>query len=187
MRLKLSTILAILAVVSITTCAPDIIGPTCRKIPTEISPKLDAAYNIYYKVLYSHGCQPVVLGKYTFLLSDKILKPALNDISHNLKMQPNHRKSLLRITNKTIKAVEANCGQVTKKVEFCKNTKAFPKYTEWTKGQIFSVVISHTQKAGPLLNKNAYRKEIEYLEKRELWEETLPSYIKDFVDSYHHW
>lgn len=143
---------------SITTCAAYIIGPTCRKIPTENSPKLDAAYNKYYKSLYSNGCQPVVVGKYTHLLSDKMLKPALNDISHNLKMQPNHRKSLLRITDKSTKAFEANCGQITKEVDFCKNTKAFPKYTECTKDQILSVVISHTQKAGPLLNKNAYRK-----------------------------
>ncbi|KAJ5595605.1 hypothetical protein VI817_005027 [Penicillium citrinum] len=187
MRLKPASILAILVAISITTYAADIIGPTCRKIPTEISPKLDAAYDGYYKSLCSHGCQPVVVGKYTRLLSDKILKPAVNDISRNVKMEQNRRKSLLRITDETMKAVEANCGQMTKKVDFCKNTKAFPKYAACAKRQILSVIMSNAQEAGPLLNENACRKELEYLKKRELWEENLPSYVKNFVDSCRRW
>lgn len=187
MRLKLVSILTILTAVSITTCAADIIGPTCRKIPSEIGPKLDAAYDNYYKSLCSHGCQPVVVGKYTRLLSDKILKPAMNDISRNVKMRPNRRKSLLRITDEAMEAVEANCVQMTKKVDFCKNTKAFPKYAACAKGQILSVIMSHGQEAGPLLNENACRKEMEYLKKPELWEETLPSYVKNFVDSCRRW
>lgn len=187
MRIKLVSILAILTAVSITTYAADVIGPTCREIPTEISPKLDAAYDKYYKSLCSHGCQPVVVGKYTRLLSDKILKPAMNDITRNVKMQPNRRKSLLRITDEAMKAVETNCGQMTKKVDFCKNTKAFPKYAACAKGQILSVIMSHAEEARPLLNENACRKEMEYLKRRELWEETLPSYVKNFVDSCRRW
>ncbi|KAJ5522638.1 hypothetical protein N7513_013211 [Penicillium frequentans] len=180
MRLKVSKTLAVLAALLITTWAADIIGPTCQKIPGEIGPKLDAAYDHYYKSLCSQGCQPVVVGEYTSLLSDEILKPAIDKISRNVGLQPNRRKMFLRITDEAMKSVESQCGQMTKNVNFCKDTKAFPKYAACAKGQIFTVIISHARDVAPLFSEDICRKEMEYLKKRDLWEKALPSYVNNF-------
>ncbi|KAJ5526471.1 hypothetical protein N7494_013121 [Penicillium frequentans] len=180
MRLKVSKTLAVLAALLITTCAADIVGPTCQKIPSEIGPKLDAAYDHYYKSLCSQHCQPVVMGEYTSLLSDEILKPAIDKISRNVGLQPNRRKIFLRITDEAMKSVESQCGQMTKNVNFCKDTKAFPKYAACAKGQIFTVIISHARDVAPLFSEDICRKEMEYLKKQDLWEKALPSYVNNF-------
>lgn len=157
----------------------DILGPTCQKIPDAVGPKLDVAYDHYYKSICSHGCKPIVGGRYTSLVSETILKPAVEIISNNLGIEQDRIETFLMITDESMKAVEQQCSDLVT-TDFCQDTGAFPKYASCAKGQIFSVIISHALDVAPLVSEEACQKEMEYFQKPDLWDIALPSFVTNF-------
>ncbi|RAK99916.1 uncharacterized protein BO80DRAFT_476901 [Aspergillus ibericus CBS 121593] len=178
MYFKPSTIFALTTLHTITS-ATSIVGPTCEKLPSAVGPKLDIAYDQYYKTLCNHGCQPIVGGKYTSLMSEAILKPAVQTISINLGIDHDHIEAFLRITDESMQAVEQHCSHLIT-TDFCQHTDAFPEYAACAKGQIFTVITSHPLDVAPLISEEVCRKELEYFTKEELWDSVLPGYVEDF-------
>ncbi|PYI01558.1 hypothetical protein BO78DRAFT_455765 [Aspergillus sclerotiicarbonarius CBS 121057] len=178
MYLKPPTILSLVAFFSITS-AGDVVGPTCQKIPDAFGPKLDAAYDNYYKTICSHGCKPIVGGKYTSLVSETILKPAVKTISVNIGIDQNRIETFLRITDESMQAVEQHCSDLAS-TDFCQDTGAFTEYASCAKGQIFTVITSHALDVAPLVSEKVCQKEMEYFEKPDFWNTALPSYVTDF-------
>ncbi|OOF91871.1 hypothetical protein ASPCADRAFT_133937 [Aspergillus carbonarius ITEM 5010] len=184
MQITIPTLLALLTLhtstcISTSTSTNPLIGPTCEKLPYAIGPKLDTAYDNYYKTICSHGCKPIVGGQYTTLVSETILKPAVQTIATNLGIDRNRIETFLSITDESMKAVEQHCSDLSGR-DFCQDTEAFTEYAACAKGQIFTVITSHAPDVAVLVSEAVCEKEMEYFQKDVFWDQVLPGYVENF-------
>lgn len=163
-----------------TSISTPLISPTCDKLTSIAGPKLDKAYDAYYKVICSHGCKPIVSGQYTTLVSEAILKPSVQTIATNLGIDRSRIEIFLSITDESMKAVEQHCSDLATAKDYCQDTGAFTAYAACAKEHITTVITNHVLDVEVLVSENMCEKELEYLEKNEFWDKVLPGYVDNF-------
>ncbi|KAE8333718.1 hypothetical protein BDV39DRAFT_165136 [Aspergillus sergii] len=155
------------------------VGPSCMKMKDALEHKPDIIFKKFNTEICKKGCKPVV-AHYEKFARKNVIQPLITKVMKDMGM-PQQTKIVLNLADDVFKVVKKECAKNLGKGHLCQDPETLTKFSNCLKGNLMPVVMGRVTELAPLVTEPMCAKELAYLEKGDLWEKVIPSYIDKYA------
>lgn len=155
------------------------VGPTCMKIKDDIGDRPDKIFRQFNKQICKKGCQPTIEDIDKFA-KHRLYEPFVKKVAKDIGVTQ-HQGALLALANDALDIVKEKCAAGLGKKNLCQDPATLTDFGTCLRGNLMPALMNNIGQLMPLVAEPLCKKEYDYLMKDELWEGTIPRYLKKYA------
>ncbi|KAL4918585.1 hypothetical protein BDW62DRAFT_200709 [Aspergillus aurantiobrunneus] len=154
-------------------------SPICIKVVTALTARPNELFNKFQREICDRGCQPTV-PHWDLWTRNNTFVPAVRSMMETLNA-PKQEEAMLKLGDDAADIIKRRCGPKLAGRDICADSHIMAAFGNCFKRNFVRAVIANLPTLLPMASEPVCRKQLEYLESDELWEEIIPSNMRDYA------
>ena len=175
MRLSLDRFLLLFLFLSPATA----LGLTCFKLVSALVGRPGHLFNKFQTEICERGCQPTI-PHWDLWTRNNSFVPAVRSVMKRMNV-PHKEDDLLKMGDDVAVIIKDRCAPLLHGRHICSDPTTLADFGNCFKTNFFKASIKHLPTLIPMASEQACKEQYEFLQRDELWEETIPNNMRDYA------
>ncbi|RDW86290.1 uncharacterized protein DSM5745_02932 [Aspergillus mulundensis] len=154
-------------------------SPTCIKVVTALAARPNDLFNKFQREICDQGCQPTV-PHWDLWTRNNTFVPAVRSVMQTLNA-PKQEEAMLKLGDEAADIIKRQCGPKLEGRDICADSHILAAFGNCFKKNFVKTAIVNLPKLLPMASEPVCRKQLEYLESDELWDEIIPNNMREYA------
>ncbi|KAL5049979.1 hypothetical protein BDW71DRAFT_140397 [Aspergillus fruticulosus] len=156
-----------------------IFSPTCIRVVTALAARPNDLFNKFQREICDQGCQPTV-PHWDLWTRNNTFVPAVRSLMQILNA-PKQEEAMLKLGDDAADIIKRQCGPKLQGRDICADPNTLTAFGNCFKTKFLKAAIANLPTLLPMVSEPVCRKQLEYLESDELWEEIIPNNMREYA------
>ncbi|KAL4778322.1 hypothetical protein BJX76DRAFT_343523 [Aspergillus varians] len=154
-------------------------SPICIKVITALTARPADLFNKFQSEICAQGCQPTV-PHWDLWTRNNTFIPAVRSVMKTLNA-PKQEEAMVKLGDDVANIIKQRCGPNLQGRDICADSHILAAFGNCFKKNFVKAVIGNLAALLPMASEPVCRKQLEYLESNELWEEIIPNNMREYA------
>ncbi|KAL4810568.1 hypothetical protein BDV18DRAFT_131302 [Aspergillus unguis] len=154
-------------------------SPICIKVVTALTARPTELFDKFQREICDRGCQPTV-PHWDLWTRNNTFVPAVRSVMKTLN-SPKQEEAMLKLGDEAADIIKRRCGPKLQGRDICADSEILAAFGNCFKRNFVRTAIANLPILLPMASEPVCRKQLEYLESDELWEEIIPNNMRDYA------
>lgn len=151
----------------------------CIRVVTALAARPNDLFNKFQREVCARGCQPTV-PHWDLWTRNNTFVPAVRSMMKTLNA-PKQEEAMLKLGDDAADIIKQQCGPKLQGRDICADAEVLAAFGNCFKRNFLRSAIANLPVLLPMASEPVCRKQLEYLESDELWEEIIPNNMKEYA------
>ncbi|KAL4970145.1 uncharacterized protein BDV14DRAFT_164446 [Aspergillus stella-maris] len=175
--MRLTTLLPLLLLFLPFTAAK--FSPVCIKVVTALAARPNDLFNKFQREICDRGCQPTV-PHWDLWTRNNTFLPAVRSVMQTLNA-PKSEEAMIKLGDDAAHIIKQQCGPKLEGRDICSDSHILAAFGHCFKKYFVKTALTNLPTLLPIVSEPVCRKQLEYLESDELWEEIIPNNMREYA------
>ncbi|KAL4906760.1 hypothetical protein BDW74DRAFT_127187 [Aspergillus multicolor] len=154
-------------------------SPMCIKVVTALTARPNDLFDKFQREVCDQGCQPTV-PHWDLWTRNNTFVPAVRSVMQTLNA-PKQEEAMLKLGDEAADIIKRQCGPKLEGRDICADAHILAAFGNCFKKNFVKTAIVNLPKLLPMASEPVCRRQLEYLESDELWEEIIPNNMREYA------
>ncbi|KAL4873543.1 hypothetical protein BDV12DRAFT_160246 [Aspergillus spectabilis] len=154
-------------------------SPICIKVVTALAARPNDLFNKFQREICDRGCQPTV-PHWDLWTRNNTFVPAVRSMMQTLNA-PKQEEAMVKLGDDVADIIKRKCGPKLQGRDICADSQVLAAFGNCFKTNFVRAAISNLPTLLPMASEPVCRKQLEYLQSDELWEEIIPNNMREYA------
>ncbi|KAJ5103075.1 hypothetical protein N7532_003604 [Penicillium argentinense] len=164
-----------LVVLIFVTLSHAFVDPTCTKMKDALKENPDKIFHHFQELVCDKGKYKPKVSNYEKWADKNAVQPMIKKVMKDMGL-PDKESILQKLAKQVVKVVKTKCKKYVT-VNLCQDPETLEGFGACLKDNLLPVVMENIGGLMPLVSEPMCKKEFAYLQKDELWDKVIPSYM----------
>lgn len=154
-------------------------SPVCIKVVTALAARPNELFDKFQREICDQGCQPTV-PHWDLWTRNNTFVPAVRSVMQTLDA-PKQEEAMLKLGDDAADIIKRRCGPKLEGRDICADSHILAAFGNCFKKNFVRTAIANLPTLLPMASDEVCRRQLQYLESDELWEEIIPNNMRDYA------
>ncbi|KAJ5085014.1 hypothetical protein N7532_009785 [Penicillium argentinense] len=160
-------------------CPALAIGPSCFRVVSALVGRPSHIFNKFQTEICERGCQPTI-PHWDLWTRNNSFVPAVQSLMKRMNV-PHQEEALLKMGDDVAVIIKRRCAPLLHGRHICSDPNTLADFGNCFKRNFLQASIKHLPILLPMASEAACQEQYRFLQRDELWEETIPQNMRDYA------